>query len=102
MLNRKQKRYVRRLAQKRLRAYDPAIVLVPIVSAVMGAMVGVLFGIGIGHLLLFESRVVAGLLGALAGAVAGLIVSRPMVEQRRKYFYRDVITENLEDVNNLE
>ena len=50
-------------------------------------------------MLIFSQSV---LLGALAGAVAGLIVSRPMVEQRRKYFYRDVITENLEDVNNLE
>ena len=102
MLNGKQKRLVRRLAWRKLRAYDPAIVLVPVASVFIGVMVGVLFGVAIGRFLLFASHTIPGLIGAFFGAVIGAFASRPLIEQRRRYFYRDVIADNREEINGLD
>ena len=100
-LNRKQKKFVRRIAWNRLRAYDPAIIFVPIACVVFGAIIGVLLGVGVGAFLLFASRTIPGLVGAAFGGMVGILVSRPMIEQRRRYFYRDVITEHQKQLAGL-
>jgi hypothetical protein len=100
-LTSKQKRFVRKLAGEKLKAEEPIIVVIPFAFIGLGAMVGILAGVAVGHFVghghTFLSIVICVLVGAGTGGGFGW----RWFEQRCRSYFSEIIRDRQKQISQI-
>jgi hypothetical protein len=100
-LTSKQKRFVRKLAGEKLKAEEPIIVLVPVAFVGLGAMLGILAGVAIGHFVLRGHWSLSTLIGCLIGAGIGGDIGWRWFEQKCRTYFGGIMRDREKEISQI-